>query len=86
MSATITRDEWIAELERVMRLQRSDSDGLSSQELAEAWGCCRKMALDRIKLLKGRLVVGRRRDTAVDGKACIVPTYKLLPAKAAKKR
>ncbi len=87
---TITRDEWLSELERVMRQQKPDADGLTAQELADTWGCCRAVALKRLGLMKDRLVVGRRRYVGLAGKAGMVPCYRLVVeptrAKAAKRR
>ena len=81
---TITRDEWLAELERVMRRQ-SDAEGMTAQELADKWGVCRPVALKRLGLIRDRLIVGQRRSLNIGGKFSMSPTYKLM-TKAAKKR
>lgn len=81
---TITRDEWLAEVERVMR-QRNSDDGITAQELADKWGCCRPVALRRLGMIRDRLIIGQRRVLGISGKATYTPTYKLM-AKAAKKR
>jgi hypothetical protein len=84
MSATITRDEWLTELERVMRQRRPQSGGMTSEELAQMWGCCRAVARLRLQMLRGRLVVGRRSIPGIDGKDNSAPTYALGPAPAAR--
>lgn len=83
---TITRDEWLAELERVMGQQNPDSGGMTAQELADTWGCCRAVALKRLKLLQPRLVVSRRRHVGLDGKAGMVPCYRLVSPTVPKRR
>jgi hypothetical protein len=85
---TITRDEWLAELERVMS-QRSSSDGLTSQELAQRWGCCRRVALERLNKLRDRVVTGRKVHVGIDGRVNMITCYKLKAAevrRAAKRR
>jgi hypothetical protein len=86
---TITRDEWLAELERVMAHRGPGADGLTAKELAERWGCCRRVALERLQLLHDRLVVGNKRALSVAGRQTQVPCYKLKPVetrRAAKRR
>jgi hypothetical protein len=86
---TITRDEWLAELERVMAQRGPGGDGLTAGELAEKWGCCRRVALERLKMLQGRLDVGSRRGLSVAGRPTQVPCYRLKPVevrRAAKRR
>ena len=85
MSVTITRDEWLTELERVMRQQRPDSDGMSAEELAAAWKVCKRVALERLNLLRDRVIVGQRRVTAISGRMAVCPTYKLAPLATRKK-
>jgi hypothetical protein len=82
---TITRDEWLAELERVMRQRQPDSGGMTAQELADQWEVCRPVALKRLGMIRDRLVVSQRRIIGIGGKATYAPTYRLM-AKAAKKR
>jgi hypothetical protein len=85
---SITRDEWLAELERVMA-HRSSSDGLTSQELADRWGVCRRVALERLNRLRDRVSVGRTAHTGIDGRTTMIACYSLKPGvtkRAAKRR
>jgi hypothetical protein len=85
----ITRDEWLAELERVLAQRDPKADGLTSGELAEKWGCCRRLALERLNLMKDRLSVGKKRMSSIDGRNTLVACYKLKPVevkRAAKRR
>ena len=86
MSVTITRDEWLAEFERVMRPRRSDP-GLTAWELADSLGIPQSRAQRMLKLAhrQGRLICGRKPCIATDGRAIMVPCYQLQP-KAAKRR
>jgi hypothetical protein len=86
MSTTITRSEWLAEFERVMAQQCADADGMTAQELADMWGCCRAVALKRLQAMRERLVVGRRRCVGLDGKAGMVPCYRLVSPAAPHRR
>ena len=82
MSVTITRDEWLAEVERVLRQHRPDADGFTAQELADQWGCCRAVALKRLGMIRDRLIVGHRSATGISGRHTTVPTYKLARTEA----
>ena len=88
MSVTITRDEWLSEFERVMGAPRKGDPGLSAWEIADALGVGthRANALLKEAYRAGRLKVGRKPGTAIDGRRCMVPCYELIKAKAAKKR
>ena len=88
MSVQITSDEWLSELERVMRARKPDAEGLTTQELAEVWGCCTRVALLRLSLLKDRLIVGQRHIVSISGRGAVSPTYRLKPEmkRAAKRR
>ena len=85
---TITRDEWLAELERVMAARDPKAYGLTSDELAVQWGCCKRVALDRLKMLGDRLTVGYKRGTSISGRNTMVPCYRLKTEvkRAAKRR
>ena len=84
---SITRDEWLNELERVMA-QRPSSDGLTSQELADRWGCCRRVALERLNRLRDRVAIGKKAHVGIDGRMSMVACYRLNPGvkRAAKRR
>jgi len=77
---TITVDEWMAELER---LGRASPDGLTSEELAEAWCCSRRVSCERIRALiraKRAVLAGHRPIVRIDGKPAAVPVYRLSGA------
>lgn len=81
MSTTITVDEWLAEMERLTAAKRSD-DGLTAEELAEAAGCTVKKMRERLRKVAaaGRLVVGTKLITRIDGRPNPVPAYRLRPS------
>ena len=85
---TITRDEWLAELERVMAARDPKADGLTARELADQWGCCTRVALDRLGMLRERVTVGYKRGTSISGRNTMVPCYRLKTEvkRAAKRR
>lgn len=78
MAEQITREEWLAELERLQQQGRQD-EGRTARELAEVWKCSTKLALIRLQRLaaEGRLAVGRRRGFRLDGTAYLTPVYRL---------
>ena len=85
---TITRDEWLKELERVMVSRKGTVDGMTARELAGVWGCCTRVALERLHLLRARLVVGTKPSVAISGRNTTIPCYRLKPEvkRAAKRR
>jgi hypothetical protein len=86
---TITRDEWLKELERVMASRTGMQGGMTARELAGLWGCCTRVALERLHLLSDRLVVGHKPTVSISGRNTLVPCYRLKPVemkRAAKRR
>lgn len=79
MSVTITREEWLAELERVMK-SPEDGDGMTVLELAEAMGWSEKRtreALHKLNRAK-RIAVNRGTRYALDGRRASVPLYRIV--------
>ena len=76
---TTDRHDWLAELERVSASAASDDGGMVAREIADAMGCCTRVALDRLRKVQSRIVVGRRTIIGLGGRACTVPTYRLKP-------
>lgn len=76
MSEPIYLDEWMAEM---ARLQRRDAEGLSVEELAEGMAVSERLVRKRLRPLVrgGRVEVGQRRSTRIDGVACLTPVYRL---------
>jgi hypothetical protein len=89
---TITRDEWMAEFERVMHAQRPGDPGLSSYELAQQMRITPARVNDLLRKVaeSGRLRCGRKPHIAIDGRHTMVPCYTTLPSagvkRAAKRR
>lgn len=79
MSVTITREEWLAEIERVMQ-SPEDGDGMTVLELAEAMGWCEKRAREALHKLNRakRIVVTRGTRYALDGRRASVPLYRIV--------
>lgn len=75
----ITFEEWERELRS---FSNKDDDGLTSEEVAEAWGCCRKIALERLRKLDkaGKLETGTKTVTRLGGRLNPVPCYRLKVA------
>jgi hypothetical protein len=74
----ITRDEWLAEFERVLAdVRQRESEGLTTEELCAAWGVSAKTVYLRLKGMRDRVVVGRRSGISLDGKPMLTPCYKL---------
>jgi hypothetical protein len=81
MSTKITRDEWLAELERLgIALDSVDDDGRTAEEWAERWHCAYKTAQKRLRLLhrKGCLRPGRRNAIRIDGSRTRIPVYVIV--------
>ena len=74
MGEPIRVDEWLAEL---ARLTAKSDDGLTSEELSEAWGLSDRTTMKRLRLAhkKGWVKVGRRTIARMDGKPMPVPVY-----------
>lgn len=72
----ITLEAWLQELEWVAG---GSSEGLSAQEIAQATGRSLGWVRQRLRILleKGRLHVGYRTGTAIDGKLYRLPVYRL---------
>jgi len=82
MGATISTEQWLAELERLTR--ESKVDGHTANELAEVWSCGISSARRRIKSLHrlGRIeYVGLKNVPAIDGTQRKAPAYRLKPIK-----
>ena len=81
MSDRITTSEWLAEL---ARLTAKSDDGLTSEELAEAWGLSDRTTMKRLRLAhtKGWVKVGRRTIERMDGKPMPVPVYTVTVPKS----
>lgn len=87
MSARLSVDEWLSELEAISRKKRDDG-GMTIRELAEAAGVCRSKMLDMVGQAHrlGRVTVGRRSSFSISGKPCTVPTYIITAASKEKRR
>ena len=81
----ITKDEWLAELDRFMARRQPDDPGLTAEEWAEETGHCtdhvRKVLRQAHR--RGCLVVGVKSTTNIRGRSCVVPVYRLKPADVA---
>jgi hypothetical protein len=80
MSTTITRDEWMAEFERVMSAPASaEGHGTTAREISTETGRSIQWIQERLRQMRSRLIVTRRRGLTVDGRGCTVPCYRLKP-------
>ena len=72
----ITESEWMAELEHI---RKTSAKGLSAQELADKWDVHVAVARQRLRRLQqlGRLVVGFRVTTTLDGRNAKTPVYQI---------
>lgn len=77
----ITKDEWLAELER-LQVERAQPDGMTSQEMADALKITKSAMMKKLNLAHrlGRLESARSVTTGIDGRTIYVPVYKLKPA------
>jgi Mn-dependent DtxR family transcriptional regulator len=76
--AEITKDEWLAELER-LGLGSADVDGFTAAELAERIGVCVKTAREKVgRGIAAGLIefAGYRQATRIDGKPTPIPVYR----------
>lgn len=71
----VTVDEWRAEVERV--LGRTSDDGMSVHEIAEQAARSTRTVREWLATLHraGKLAVGQRAGTSIDGKPTRVPVY-----------
>lgn len=78
-SSKITIDELICEMDKVQESVRGAMDGMSTVELAEAWGVAEDTVRERLKLVNraGRLIAGKRRITDIAGRPAWTPVYKI---------
>jgi predicted transcriptional regulator len=82
----ITYEELLAEMERLHC--QPDDEGMTTTEWCETLGKPRSTVIKTLKELQkvGRVRVGRKMQTALDGGRRSVPCYTLLPAKKTAKR
>ncbi len=78
----ISMDEWLEEMER-LGATGSDDEGLSRREIQKLNGYAPDKVKRYLHQLKdeGRLIVGWRSDTRIDGLPCKIPVYSLTPKK-----
>ena len=69
----------MAEFERISAASKDDDVGMTAEEIAASLGCCRPVALSRIKKLGSRIVVSKRRMTDIAGRNSFTYCYKLRP-------
>lgn len=84
---SITRDEWMAEIERVMSPGPTDDGMKTINEIATAMGIARPQALQAVRALSaaGRIEVGRGKRLAIDGVLRLIAVYRIKPALAPKR-
>ena len=73
----IRHDEWERELSTLMH--GCDGEGVTTKELAAAWGLSLRTTNVRVRSLweRGRIEVGFRKDMTMAGRPTKVPVYKL---------
>lgn len=73
----IGMNEWLSELEALSK--RSDA-GHTTDEIAENTGMSTRLVRERLKDVAkiGRLRVGRRSCTTIDGKTYLAPVYTII--------
>jgi hypothetical protein len=64
-------DDWITSV------AEPDDEGETAEELANRWEVPIKAARERLQMLAaaGKLKVGKRKTTRIDGRQCCVPVY-----------
>lgn len=79
-AATCDAAAWVAELERIQSRQPS-GEGMTTSEIASAWGVSTRTALPRLKQLKadGRLRLAKKYVESLRGHLTPVSAYVLLP-------
>lgn len=67
-------DDWLASVEAP-----KDDAGETADELATRWEVTIKAARERLQMLAaaGKLTIGQRRTTRIDGRQCLVPVYRV---------
>jgi predicted YcjX-like family ATPase len=80
MSAEITIEEWMGEMQRLADQKPADV-GHTAIELAAAWDVGLHVCRARLSALQraGRLIVGTRKTTRLDGHPCTIPVYAIKP-------
>lgn len=75
-------------LEELVALGRRNDEGSTAVELADSARCSVKLMLVRLRHAKamGRLEVGFRSTSRLDGRALQVPVYRVLPPPKGKRR
>lgn len=77
--AKLDMDYLQSELYRLGIMKFSKSEGMSTAEWADEWGMDRNRARDMIAKfsLAGWVTLGRRLHKSIDGRAVMVPVYKI---------
>jgi hypothetical protein len=88
MSVEISRDEWLAELERVQAAVGAESGGLTARELCARFGKGERIIGAFLQALHtaGRLETIQVRREARDGTRRWVPTYRIRPETKSKRK
>ncbi|MEN6429701.1 MAG: hypothetical protein ABFC80_02505 [Coriobacteriales bacterium] len=76
-TGTITRDEWLAEFERVLREMPTRDEGVTTKELGEAWDMGPRAVLDRLKKMGPRVTHGRKTIVDMAGRTTTTFCYRL---------
>lgn len=79
-TTTITMDDLLKE---ASILERRNSEGFTTKELAKQSGCSRAYVLERLGELaqQGRIETGWRNSQSLDGRRCKVPVYRIVNRK-----
>lgn len=78
MSATISREDWLAEL---LAAQSAEVDGFTMDELADRLGRSKRTCEDLMRrwARAGRVeLAGRRKGLALNGVTCWTPVYRVV--------
>jgi hypothetical protein len=79
-TAAITRDEWLAEFERVLReTPGRDDEGLTAREIGDAIGLSPRGVLEKLRRIGPRVVAGRKTITDMAGRQTTTFCYRLRP-------
>ena len=76
---TITRDEWLAEFERVLKSHALGDEGLSVAEISASTGVSCKTVCLRLNKIRHRLIVGSKFALRLDGRPTYIPCYQIKP-------
>jgi predicted transcriptional regulator len=73
----IPLEAWLKELQ-TLTANSSNDDGFSAQEIADKLGMTVQTVRIKLRPLakQGKIKVGRRADTRIDGRPCEVPVYR----------